>query len=112
MKDCMADRCPCYCIECYVCNSNLNPSCGENIDRSKLTATNCTNLYYFFNENSFACQKIQISDDLGNRMVMRGCTLQSLDNDPCNLQNSISRITGGKGKLESCEVCQQDLCNT
>jgi hypothetical protein len=55
---------------------------------------------------------IVLSDQSGNKHTFRSCSLaKSQVVDPCAVMETVSKITDGKGKLDFCETCEDDLCN-
>ncbi|GFG40584.1 hypothetical protein Cfor_04506, partial [Coptotermes formosanus] len=123
-------------IKCYLCNSQLNPKCADPIDRSGLEPVECSKSVLqnagsalkkgvdavgsFFGFSAlpegpdlkFACQKIDLSDQSGNKHTFRTCSVAKSEAvDPCAMSDSVSKWTNGKGKVDFCETCETDLCN-
>jgi len=123
-------------IKCYVCTSQKNTKCADPIDRSGLEPTECSKsvleevntavrngvntLNNFFGMSEipqgpdlkFGCQKIDMSDQSGNKHTIRACTVAKSDYvDPCAMVDSVSKRTNGQGKVDFCGTCEADLCN-
>ncbi|PSN54515.1 hypothetical protein C0J52_10217, partial [Blattella germanica] len=127
-------------IKCYLCNSSLNSKCGDPINQTALEPIECSrelyqqvsdatskavaNLGQALNvdipqgqigaSTNFVCQKVDIRDDKGNQIIMRGCTLAKSESggDTCEMSGGIEKLTGGHGKVHFCQTCEQDLCNS
>ncbi|PSN48244.1 hypothetical protein C0J52_03035, partial [Blattella germanica] len=85
-------------IQCYSCQSASDPSC---VDPTKLLKTiEC-------NPPATSCFKTHILEADGSTAVERSCVEARVD--PCGLTSKIMEYLNGK--LLSCEVCDQNLCN-
>ncbi|KAJ9595737.1 hypothetical protein L9F63_013056 [Diploptera punctata] len=103
-------------IKCYVCNSNMNSSCGEIINTTAISATDCNSYNRPTQEYSYDifCQKIKIEDAEGHNNItfMRGCSVQIPGYDACDdIESTIGRLTDGAAVVTSCVTCAHDLCN-
>lgn len=84
-------------LKCWVCESGLNPYCGEHFDSSKLDKnsmyTECPGR---------KCVKTMVS---GTRVVYRSCAMdQDHAEAMCHLWNN--------GDMNAkCETCEKDGCN-
>ncbi|XP_066994330.1 UPAR/Ly6 domain-containing protein CG9338 [Anabrus simplex] len=116
-------------IKCYMCNSLFNEHCGDPLDTSQVTTTECTttnakefitkltNSFNNFAQNiglgdmfpagagpvEMACQKMKSTDSNGKETVIRACILAD-SNGICTEANSAK-----EGIF--CEQCKTDGCN-
>ncbi|XP_069699748.1 UPAR/Ly6 domain-containing protein CG9338-like [Periplaneta americana] len=123
-------------IKCYTCNSQANKNCGDPITKEGLDETECTataveegvakakqasqNIGNFLGfdrlpsvpDMKFACQKIDVSDNNGNTVTIRGCTIAKTESvDPCAMTDVVKKVTSEQGKVDFCETCEEDQCN-
>ncbi|KAJ9595738.1 hypothetical protein L9F63_013057 [Diploptera punctata] len=116
-------------LNCYICNSLIDEKCGNPADTTGLTGKECHDLATDLPHNNnwkklllnqtenyiYGCQKLQLSDRQGMKLILRGCSIvrnTRASKFSCSLDDSITAITGGEGNVDYCGICYTDYCNT
>ncbi|XP_014271583.1 UPAR/Ly6 domain-containing protein crok [Halyomorpha halys] len=99
-------------LNCWVCNSDSDPSCHDPFDTSanRRILTECDPSRYGSSRGHYVCRKyVKLVGEEKKKVVDRNCVSVS-DQDhegPCSAQS-----LGNPSQLESCHTCNTNECNS
>ncbi|XP_032662936.1 uncharacterized protein LOC116840392 [Odontomachus brunneus] len=100
-------------LRCWDCSSNVNAMCADPMNTTDHQAAfhvrTCEPGHY--GSAKPICRKI-VKREYGDRIVIRQCSTPyndeiNIDDGPCS-----STMQSGHGVIESCNICNTDLCNS